>query len=409
MFRSSPLWRTLVFSAQSLWRHRLRSTLSILGIVCGVISVMALIGIGEGAKRETLAQIEQLGTRNILVRVSAMTADQLKQARERGSSGLSETDARALADLPGVEDVGALREVRVATFGQVGEFMPTVYAVSANYLAMMQLAVERGRPFTPLDYADRKLVCLLGSQVAASLAVEGRAIDRLRVGKEICTMVGTLKRANAGQKKNQKVTLRDFDRAVLLPLGNEASLLAGGPLSELIVEIRDMDRVLDNLAPVSRVLEVTHRGARDYEIIAPQELIRQARQAQSTYDALLGGIAVLSMLVGGVGIMNIMLVSVTERTREIGLRRALGATRANIASQFLTESVLLTMLGGGIGVLLGAATVVGIAWLADWPAVMTAWAVLLSLLLSFTAGLVFGWYPAMKASRLDPITALRHD
>ncbi len=403
-------WRGMLgFALQSLWRHRLRSGLSMLGILFGVVSVLALVSMGEGAKRETLAQIERLGTRNILARAANLAPEQANAARLRGSRGLTPEDAARLRALPGIEAVAELREIKAATFGLGRESAPALYAVSLEYPDLQQLGIESGRGFQSLDLAERRLVCLLGARVAAELGEEGRPGGHVRIGHDICRVVGVLRGRDLGRAGNAPVAMRDFDRAILLPLGAEAAIAPAGPLDELVVDMGSAERVPDGVALVTRVLDIGHRGAADYTLVVPSELIRQAAQARRTFDMLLAGVALLSLLVGGVGIMNIMLVSVTERTREIGLRRALGATRADIARQFLAEAVLLTTSGGAIGVLVGILLVFGVAAWAAWPAVVTPWAVALALGLSLLAGLLFGAYPALRASRLDPILALRHE
>jgi putative ABC transport system permease protein len=397
----------LRFALQSLWRHRMRSGLSMLGIVFGVLSVLVLIGIGEGAKRETLAQIERLGTRNILVRAADMAPEQLQAARVRGSRGLTSDDAERLRQLPGVVRIAELREVQAAIHGLRRERAPALFAVSADYADLQQLQVQVGRPLLPTDQSQRQLVCLLGGALAADLGRDGRPGGTLRIGHDICRVVGVLRRHDFGRNEGAPVAMRDFDQAVLLPLGADAAFSRGDTLSELILDMGDSDKVPGSVALVKRLLDIAHHGAADYVLVVPYELMRQASQTRRTFDLLLAGVALLSLLVGGVGIMNIMLVSVTERTQEIGLRRALGARRSDIARQFLTEAVLLTATGGLLGILLGSSVVLGVAHGAGWPAVVNVWTILPAFCLSLLTGLAFGAYPALRAARLDPILALR--
>ncbi len=398
----------LDFALQSLWRHRMRSGLSMLGIVFGVLSVLVLIGIGEGAKRETLAQIERLGTRNILVRAADLAPEQLQAARLRGSRGLIPDDAQRLRQLPGVVRIAQLREIKAAIHGLSRERVPALNAVSADYADLQRLEVQAGRPLLPSDQTERRLVCLLGGALAADLGRDGRPGGTLRIGHDICRVVGVLRRQDLGRNAAAPVAMRDFDQAVLLPLGADAAFAGGETLSELILDMGDSDKVPASVALVKRLLDIAHNGAADYVLVVPRELMRQASQTRRTFDLLLAGVALLSLVVGGVGIMNIMLVSVTERTREIGLRRALGARRSDIARQFLSEAVLLTAAGGLLGILIGTAVVLGIAYGAGWPAVLSVWTILPAFSLSLLTGLAFGAYPALRAARLDPILALRH-
>ncbi len=414
-FRVPGLGKALAllrYALRSLWLHRMRAILSTLGVVCGVISFIAMISIGEGAKRETLAQIEQLGLRNVLVRAVALTGEQESNARSRGSPGLMYSDGERLKALgTEVQDVAALREMKVTVLALTRDFAPQVLAVTPNFAKVQGLEITAGRFITEADAWQRNLVCVLGYQVSQSLGEAGRPGSALRIENALCSVVGVLKRFERRSAKNAAISVRDYDNAVMLPLGASAVLAEGdaGAVSELIAEVGSAERVIETVPMIRRVLELTHRGVDDYQVVVPQELLKQARQTQTTFNLVLGSIAAISLLVGGIGIMNIMLASVSERTREIGIRRAVGATRQHIVAQFLTEAVILTSAGGVLGALLGLAGVWLFSAFAHWQIAITAWALLLPLVMSILTGLFFGIYPAIQAANMDPIDALRHE
>lgn len=403
---------SLRYAIRSLWLHRMRAILSTLGVVCAVISFIAMISIGEGAKRETLAQIEQLGLRNVLIRAMTLTDEQERSARSRGSAGLTFSDGeRVQATGADVDRVAALRELKVTVLALTRDFAPQVLAVTPNFKDVQRLEITRGRFITEADALHRNLVCVLGYQVSQSLGEAGRPGGVLRIENALCSVIGVLKRFERKSAKNAAVSVRDYDNSVMVPLGAEAVLAGdgGGVVSELIAEVGSAENVLAAVPVIRRVLDLTHRGVDDYRIVVPQELLKQAMQTQTTFNIVLGSIAAISLLVGGIGIMNIMLASVSERTREIGIRRAVGATREHIVAQFLTEAVILTTTGGILGVLLGLAAVWFVSTFAGWHVAITAWALLLPLAMSIMTGLFFGLYPAIKAATMDPIDALRHD
>ena len=414
-FRAIDLGKTIAllrYAMRSLWLHRMRAILSTLGVVCGVISFIAMISIGEGAKRETLAQIEQLGLRNVLIRARALTAEQERNARSQGSPGLKFSDAERLKAVNSeVHEVAALREMKVTTLALTRDFAPQVLAVTPNFIKVQRLEITRGRFITEADAWQRNLVCVLGYQVSQSLGEAGRPGGVLRIENALCSVVGVLQRFERKSAKNTAISVRDYDNAIMLPLAADAVIeeSATGTVSELIAEVSSAEKVIDTVPMIRRVLEMTHHGADDYQIVVPQELLKQARQTQTTFNIVLGSIAAISLLVGGIGIMNIMLASISERTREIGIRRAVGATREHIVAQFLTEAVILTSVGGILGVLLGLAGVHLVSAFARWHVAVTAWALLLPLAMSILTGLFFGLYPAVQAATMDPIDALRHE
>lgn len=407
----SKVIASLRYATRSLWLHRMRAILSTLGVVCGVISFVAMISIGEGAKRETLGQIEQLGLRNVLIRAMALTAEQERNARSRGSPGLTLSDAQRLrAVSTEVHQVAAVRELRVTTLALTREFAPQVLAVTPNFIQLQRLEIDRGRFISEADSWQGSLVCVLGYAVSKALGEAGRPGGVLRIEDALCSVVGVLKRFERKSAKNAAISVRDYDHAVLLPLGAGAMPgQADGAVDELIAEVSASEKVLETVPVIRRVFELTHRGIDDYRLVVPQELIKQANQTQTTFNIVLGSIAAISLLVGGIGIMNIMLASVSERTREIGIRRAVGATREHIVAQFLTEAVILTSAGGILGVVLGLAGVSLVSAFAGWRVAVTAWALLLPLAMSIFAGLFFGLYPAVQAASMDPIEALRHE
>ena len=345
-------------------------------------------------------------------RAMALTEEQERGARSRGSAGLTFSDGERLKAVgANVHGVAALRELKVTVLALTRDFAPQVLAVTPNFTDVQRLEVTRGRFLTEADAWQRNLVCVLGYQVSQSLGEAGRPGGVLRIENALCSVIGVLKRFERKSAKNAAVSVRDYDNSVMVPLGAEAVLAGdgGGVVSELIAEVGSAENVLAAVPVIRRVLDLTHRGVDDYRIVVPQELLKQAMQTQTTFNIVLGSIAAISLLVGGIGIMNIMLASVSERTREIGIRRAVGATREHIVAQFLTEAVILTTTGGILGVLLGLAAVWFVSTFAGWHVAITAWALLLPLAMSIMTGLFFGLYPAIKAATMDPIDALRHD
>ncbi len=385
-------------AVRSLRLHRLRATLSALGIVCGVMSFVAMMSLSEGARRETLASIEQLGMRNVLV---------------RGTASITLDDAlRLRAAVPTITRVAAVREVRASVVEPAHMAAPLVLAMTPSYLDVHGLEVASGRTMAEDDLRSRSLVCVLGHEVSRRLGPAGQPGSVLRIEGSVCRVVGVLRHFERRDPKGSSVSVRDFDNVVAVPLGVERAFDADpdpAALSELVAEMRSADEVMAWLPAVRRALEVAHRGADDYRVIAPQELLRQARAARRNFDILAASLAALCLLAGGIGIMNTLLASVTERTREIGIRRAVGATRTHIAVQFLAEAGVLTAAGVVAGLVLGIVAVLAVSLAAGWPAAFPASAIVIPALAAAAAGVFFGIHPALQAAGLDPIAALRHE
>ena len=413
------IYKVFRLAIRSLLQHKLRTALSILGIVCGVMSVLTMLSIGEGAKREVLSQIEQLGMRNIYVRAISLTQDQQIKATERLSRGLSSYDRdRILKGCPLVDEVASLNELTVSVTGVAKDITTQVMACSPNYAPVQKLAVFRGRFIADEDINCKNMVCVLGDTVADSLGASGKPGSDIRIGNHTLKVVGVLKRYNMKTTKSSVVSMRNYNEIIFVPLGTEgmikqAAYRRGGSinfaLTQLVIQIRKTEDVLKAANMISRIMEISHGGVEDYQMVIPQQLLAQSRRTQRTFNIVLGSIACIALLVGGIGIMNIMLATISERTREIGIRRAVGAAREHIMIQFLAESVILTFFGGIVGVAAGMVGVWLITVLAGWQTAITFWSLFVPLLLSILVGIFFGLYPAYHAAKMDPIAALRND
>lgn len=402
----------------SLMRHKMRSALSILGVICGVIAVLAMLSIGEGAKQEAMKQIEQLGIHNMYVRAITLTEEQRARSREKLSRGVTVYDGgRILGGVGAVGDVAAVREVAAPVLGMTREVMSQIIAVSENYARVQNLPLLQGRFLSGEDTVRNSFVCVIGDGVAARLGQQGSVGSSLRIDDSLFRIVGILKRVDVRTAKSSVVSARNYNEMIIIPLGTErwisasqtAARLTGDGVDELIVRVKDGEDVLQTANAVKRILELTHHAVIDYQLVIPQELLAQAKKTQRTFNIVLGAIAGISLLVGGIGIMNIMLATVTERTREIGIRRAVGATREHIIVQFLAEAVVLTASGGVVGLLCGVVTVFIITSLSGWQTSITFLSLILSLVMSVMVGIFFGLYPAYQASQMDPIEALRNE
>jgi putative ABC transport system permease protein len=402
-------------SLDSLRSHALRSLLSMLGIVFGVGAVIAMLSIGAGAEREALQIIDAMGLRNVLVKDKVFDRDNDKQEVRRKSVGLAHRDADAIRDaVPGVELVVARIEVEPwKVLSPAGRAKPRVFGVSSEYPAMVKLPLREGRFFDRHDEDTFAQVCVVGDGVGRALFGFEPAIGRpLKINDQWLTVVGVLG-AGGGPRQVQGVTLSGTDNDVYLPVGVAERKFGRAPLKsgldELVVRMVPGAPVQESAAVIASLLDRLHGGAADYTITVPEALLEQSHRTQRLFDVVMGAIAGISLLVGGIGIMNIMLATVLERTREIGIRRAVGARQADIRNQFVLEAFTITALGGFLGIVVGVGIAKGVALYAGWTTIVTAFSIVLALGVSVAVGLVFGIYPAVRAARLDPIESLRYE
>jgi len=406
-------------SVRCILMHKLRSTLSLLGVMCGVMAVLTMVAIGEGAKKELVTRIEQLGTKNIYIKASPLTKAREHDAIEKLSRGLTIYDRdRIKAGGVYVKDIVCVKDVKADILGTSSDISPQIIACTSEYAAINGLQPALGRFFKSSDVVAGEMVCVIGDSIADRLGADGNIGRHIQIGGHVFKVIGHLGRVAWNPDKNAVISVKNYNEMVFIPLGldrlfvNEASARSISrldTLTEMVVAVKDIKNVFDAADIIKRVLEVTHNGVDDYQVVIPKELLMEARKTQKTFNMFLAAIGSISLLVGGIGVMNIMLASVSERTREIGIRRAVGATKNDIIIQFLAETILLTFSGGIIGVVFGVTVVYFISSMASWPIMITTWAILLPLILSIMIGIFFGLFPAVKASAMDPITALRYE
>jgi putative ABC transport system permease protein len=402
-------------SFESLRHHALRSFLAMLGIIFGVGAVIAMLSIGAGAERQALEIIDAMGLRNVVVRDKKIDRDDELQEIRRKSPGLRSRDARAIADaIPGVERVVSKIEVEPwQVLSGSGKAKPRVLGVSHDYPTLVALPIHEGRFFDRRDEETFAQVCVIGDHVRRELFAFGPALGQpVKVNDHWLTVVGVLAPAG-GPREIEGVTVSSTADDVYLPVTTAESKFARAPLKsaldELVVSVAPGMPVQETAAAIGSLLDRLHGGARDYTLTVPEALLEQSQRTQRLFDVVMGAIAGISLLVGGIGIMNIMLATVLERTREIGVRRAVGARQVDIRNQFVAESFLISVTGGLLGIAMGLAIAEGVALYAGWKTIVTPFSILLSSGVSIGVGLVFGIYPATRAARLDPIDSLRYE
>ena len=405
----------VLFALENLSSRRMRTGLSTLGMMFGVAAVIAMLSIGAGAERQALEIIDAMGLRNVVVKDKRFDRENELMEIRRKSAGLSARDAQAIREaVPAVERVVAKIEVEAwKVLSSAGRAKPRVLGVSSDYPALVRLTLHEGRFFDRTDEDTHAAVCVIGEKVRRDLFGFEAALGRpLKVNDQWLTVVGVLEGAG-GKREIQGVTLEGTDNDVYLPV-TAAERRFGrtplkAPLDELVVSMKPGTPVQESAAVVSTLLDRLHGGAADYTITVPEALLEQSRRTQRLFDIVMGAIAGISLLVGGIGIMNIMLATVLERTREIGVRRAMGARQVDIRNQFVMEAFAVTVTGGLLGIAMGLAIAKGVAAYAGWKTIVTLWSIALSVGVSAAVGLVFGSYPAMRAARLDPVEALRYE
>jgi putative ABC transport system permease protein len=402
----------LQHALEQLHQHKLRTFLTLLGMVFGVGAVIAMLSIGEGAKQESLRLIESMGLHNLLVQSRELDPETLKEVREH-SVGLSHSDVLAIKQtMPTVDAVSEEKRIKTwSLFSLHASSDAQVLAVSPEYFELASLKTAHGR-FTDQQDDDRfAQAAVLGAQAARTLFPGLDAIGQnIKINHLWVRVVGVLQDRDLSKDEFEGVRIGGDRNRVFIPLNTAYKRLRFEPLESELDAIRlglnpraDPQR---SARTVDHLLARRHGDQNDYELVIPAALLKQQQQTQQIFTIVMSAIAGISLLVGGIGIMNIMLATVLERTREIGLLRAIGARKVDIQQQFLLESAAVAGIGAFIGIFFGLGLAFTIQQFADWPVAWSLTAIVLSVSICLITGIVFGWYPARQAASLDPIKAL---
>lgn len=423
--------------------NRLRAFLTALGIVFGVGAVIAMLAIGTGAKEAILAQMRLIGANNIVVNSlmpngeddpggGAQSAGQEKNQLP-WSPGLNLGDLRAIQNiLPGVEAISPeiVLPSTIIREGKIGK--ARVVGVTNSFFELNNIDLDRGRFFHDIHLQRGDPVCIIGQDIVRRYFSEGNPIGRrIKAGQSWMRIIGVIEQRVAKQDQLKNLGIRDYNQDIYVPLqtalirfkdrsfaharnisnnnGDNSAPENYHQLDRMIIRVKESDELLATSNVIARLLKRRHQTVVDYEMTVPEKMLEAQQQTQETFNKVLAFIAGISLLVGGIGIMNIMLASVLERTKEIGTRRSLGATQQDIVQQFLLEAIFISLIGGVTGILLGVGASRFIAANYDIPTEVSTWSVLLSFAVASSIGLIFGLFPARRAARLDPIKALRSD
>jgi putative ABC transport system permease protein len=400
---------------QDLAAHKLRSLLTMLGMIFGVGAVIAMLAIGAGAELQALTLIERLGLSQVLVRAKDLKSDEAERVRSK-SLGVSARDAAAIASaLPEVERV--VPRIKIEPYkvrSAAARSDAKVYGVSPDYARAAGVALAEGRFLDARDEAAHAQVCVLGAGVRRDLFGYGPAVGQdVKVNDVWLEVVGVAAPGGSGADSFQGVTIGSTSQEILVPASTAARKFdldpLASPIDELVVRLSPGRSAASAASQIEALLSRLHAGERDYELVVPERLLEQSRRTQRLFNAVMASIAGISLLVGGIGIMNILLATVLERTREIGLRRAVGARSRDIRFQFVVEAFTISLIGGVAGILLGVGLARAVAAWAGWSTLVTPASVVLATGVATLVGLASGFYPAHRAASVDPIEALRYE
>jgi putative ABC transport system permease protein len=422
------IWRALKLGLKSLLLHKLRSGLTVLGIVFGVAAVISMLAVGEGSSRDAQKRFEQLGATNIIVR-SIKPSEEAQSTGGRPARilnyGLKYDDYdRIMATVPTIKKALPIREIR-KQIRRYSHFLDgRVVGTTQDYATFNHLKIERGRFLTDSDNKKYLNYAVLASETAKTLfPFEDPIGQSVKLGADYYTVVGVTEERASTAGIGGSLAAQEFNKDVYIPL-NTCKLRFGERLmnsraGSMEFEETQLSQVtlqvgtLAEVAPTAPIVDAAvkpYHPKKDVDLIVPLDLLNEAKRTARQFSIILGTIASISLLVGGIGIMNIMLATVTERTREIGIRRALGAKRRDITQQFLIETIVLSGVGGLLGVTVGISIPQMIVYfIPEQKAVVTGFSVLLAFSISVGIGMLFGIYPARRAALMDPIEALRHE
>ena len=402
----------------NLRAHKLRSLLTMLGMIFGVAAVVAMLSIGAGAQQEVMAFIEQLGVRNLIVEAREAPDQQALQRIRKLSAGLSFKDFRMIeANLEGITASSPRKRFTPSKLlpRPQGD-TPMVYGVTPGYVPIANLQVVTGRFFDESESEAAAPVAVLGEAASAALFGADDPVGRyIKVNDQWFQVIGVAGPQLTVQTDIGGLPAQDRNNLVYVPLYSAIFRLEDGQTRQkdeidgIYLQMQPDADITAGAALLRGLLNVAHREAGDFTIVSPAELLAEQRRTQRIFEMVMVAIASISLLVGGIGIMNIMLASVMERTREIGVRRAIGARRRDVVRQFLLETTIISLAGGFLGIVVGVGLSQLIGQLAGWSTIVTTASIVLAFVVSVGIGLVFGIYPAVRAARLDPVKALHYE
>lgn len=415
----------IALSFHNLMLHKVRSLLTSLGIIFGVGSVIAMLAISEGAKQEALSQIESMGIDKVIVSSKKPPASGKNVTDSSSQSrisfyGLTESDLRHISSMDNVQSVATARNSRTPVLRGITQIDVSLFGVTIDFLEESRSRIVEGRWLNKVD-GDRN-TCVIGTSAKRTLfPISKRDVvgETIFVGSHALVIVGVLENVKGtiipgvGSPNSAIFITRSASDALY---GNSVMFKESGrstvekiDYDTFLVHVADISCIDDTARRISRFMEKAHEEIKDWEVFVPLEILRQREATQNIFTIVMSSIAGISLLVGGIGIMNIMLANVYERKKEIGTRRALGALKQDIILQFLLETVFLTSVGGIAGVGLGVGIAFAVTYFAVWPVIFSSSAIILSLAISAVTGIVFGTYPAWKAAQQNPIDVLRSE
>jgi putative ABC transport system permease protein len=408
----------LALGFENLRIRKLRSLLTMLGMIFGVAAVVAMLSIGAGAQEKVMAFIQQLGVRNLIVEAKEANDWQSFRKIRAVSPGLTFQDFRVIQrDTGGITASTPLKRFTpVKLIPKPEQAMPVVYGVEPSYRRITGLRLEAGRFFDAKEATDAAPVCVLGEGARNAVFGPQNPIGKyLKVDDQWFQVIGVVGPRLAAGSGVSGLPSEDINNLIYVPLNSAMDRLEDAEsqfhdqIDGIYLQLKSGDGTPEAASVVRAILNESHHHAGDFSVIVPAELLAEQKRTQHLFETVMVAIASISLLVGGIGIMNIMLASILERTREIGVRRAVGARRSDIIRQFVTEALLISVLGGVIGILFGFVMSRIIAIAAGWSTIVTLGSVLLAFLVSLSVGLASGIYPAVQAARLDPVESLRYE
>jgi putative ABC transport system permease protein len=403
-------------AVNGLLDHKIRSLLTMLGIIFGVASVIAMLSIGEGAKRQAVAKYKELGVDNIIVRDKDFTDEELEEVRAKFSDGLSLSDANVFKEIiSGIADVAPQAEKKVDVKKDDKSAKATVIGITPSFIKILNYRAGKG-VFINDDHYKRQLkVCVLGAVVAKHLFPSDDPVGQnMKIDDQWFEVVGVMKNKALFTETVGELASRDLNSDIYIPLSTFNKRISReneleSEIKQVTVKVANPAAIVEIADVIRNILKRRHFNNKDFSIIIPYELLKQEEKERRIYNILLASIAAISLIVGGIGIMNIMLATVMERTREIGIRRAIGARKKDIMSQFVTEAIAISITGGIIGVVLGVSLSLIISISTEIDTAITLYSIILAFFFSVIVGITFGYLPAKKAANLKPIESIRYE